>query len=220
MKHFLLAFVATLACALGPGALAATYTYTGNTYAGANGAYNTGMSITGEFTTAAPLAANLVGQDISGLVLTFTFSDGVTTITDADGTLAAFNTIPGIQVSTDGSGDITAWAIFARDLPLATAINDVNSIISTINSGMIAVQDQGADDSICTAVNGVPSCTSYSPGTQGTGINFSNPGSWVTTLPPPPPPPPVVTEVPGLTGYGLALTGLGLLLVGLRRLRR
>lgn len=216
MKRFILALLAATSCAIGTSALAQTYTYTGNNYTSASGSYDTGMSVTGEFTTAAALAPNLVAQDITGLILTFTFSDGVTTITEADGALADFNTIPGATVSTDASGDIIEWSFFARDVPLATAIGEFNDIIATANTAA-AVVDQGAVASQCTAVDATPSCTSYTP-TSGNGAVFNSAGSWVTTLPPPPPS--SAEAIPGLTGYGLALTGIGLLLLGLRRLRR
>lgn len=218
MKQYLIAVVAAIACAVSTSALAATYTYTGNTYALANGSYTTAMSITGEFTTTDPLDPNLVGQDISGLVQTFSFSDGVSTITDANGTLATFNMLPGLIVSTDGAGDITEWVVFARDLPLATAVSETNDIIVIINTGALTVTDQGLADAVCDTVDGVPSCTNYVPGTPGIGANFDSAGSWVTTLPPPPP---TSSEpIPGLSGFGLAITGFGLMLLGMRRLRR
>ena len=218
MKQAMLRGLTALLLTVAPAAFSATYTYTGNAFAIATNSYTTSDFVFGEFTTAAPLAPNLSAQDISGLVLTWTFSDGVTTLSQADGIFADFNLIPGISVSTDGAGDIIEWSIFARDVPLATAVSETNTLISTLNMPMAGVQDQGAEDAVCNTVDLVPNCTSYGAGTPGLGVNFSSPGSWVTTLPPPPPAEP--EAIPGLTGYALALTGISLLLLGMGRLRR
>jgi len=218
MKQAMLSGLTALLLTAAPAAFSATYTYTGNAFTVATNSYTTSDFVFGEFTTAAPLAPNLSAQDISGQVLTWTFSDGVTTLSQADGILADLNMVPGISVTTDGAGDIIEWSILARDLPLATAVSETNTLISTLNMPMAGVVDRGADDAVCNAVDLVPNCTSYGAGTPGLGLNLGSPGSWVTTLPPPPPA--VPEEIPGLTGFGLALTGAGLALLGMRRLRR
>jgi hypothetical protein len=108
----LTALVLTLA--LGPAANAATiYTYTGNTYTsildtGPPGVYTTSMSITGSFTTAAPLAANLSSANVTAQVTAWSFFDGRLSYTEA----GPYH-VPALlfQVSTDGGGLITGWRV-------------------------------------------------------------------------------------------------------------
>jgi hypothetical protein len=80
------------------------YAYTGNDYTYAVAPYTTSDSITGSFTIA-ELAPDLVAQLITPV--SYTFSDGVQTL---DNTNACdFCSI--FYVSTDASGQITAWLI-------------------------------------------------------------------------------------------------------------
>ena len=108
---------AVLALALtmtaGP-ALAETYRFTGANYivisneciAGPScPPYTNAMSLSGSFSTAAPLAANLpAGTEITAQVTAYSFSDGVNTYSSAapDARIRTF------QVGTDGQGNIAA----------------------------------------------------------------------------------------------------------------
>lgn len=86
-----------------------TYSYTGPTFYFASGApYSTANSITGSFTTAAPLAANLSDSNISANITAFSFTDGVATRTLANTVICRF------LVSTDASGAISGHSIWLR----------------------------------------------------------------------------------------------------------
>ena len=108
MKKLLL-----IALLLAGGSLqAATYTYTGTLFTNITnvtpptGTYTDAMSVTGQFSVAAPLAANLgMGTDITGQVTSFSFFDGRNTITEVNAPLANFDYT--FLVTTDGAGNIS-----------------------------------------------------------------------------------------------------------------
>lgn len=87
------------------------YSYTGSNYTSINdlgppGVYTTSMSISGSFTTATALAANLTDVNVFSGVTAFSFMDGRLTYTEA----GPFH-VPSIlfRVSTDAAGAIIAW---------------------------------------------------------------------------------------------------------------
>jgi hypothetical protein len=93
-------------------------TYTGNTFndffSGGSlpqDVYTSTDRVTGTIELLAPLPTNLVGGFVTPL--SFSFSDGVNTITNADPTLAATTSF---QFWTDGSGQIVHWALNLSDL--------------------------------------------------------------------------------------------------------
>jgi hypothetical protein len=79
------------------------YDYTGLDYTVAFGSYTTSESVTGTFTLAAPLADNLNDAIISPV--SFSISDGLQTITNANAATSAFT------FSTDATGNLTNWVI-------------------------------------------------------------------------------------------------------------
>ncbi len=89
---------------------AATYTYTGNDYTIIQdgpipaGTYDTTMSISGSFTVAVPLAANL-NADITASLQSFSFFDGRHTITQLNASFIGF------LVKTDATGGLITWQI-------------------------------------------------------------------------------------------------------------
>jgi PEP-CTERM motif len=99
-------------------AMATTYTYTGNPFTTAAAPFTTSDSISGSFTTSSPIAPN-TGNFSSGPfgpsvlavpildVTSFSFSDGVDTITDTSPGIAT----PILNFATDGSGNILAWQV-------------------------------------------------------------------------------------------------------------
>jgi hypothetical protein len=96
--------IAILTMALGAHSVKAstTYTYTGNDFTTAVAPFTTSDSVQGSFTIAT-LGDNLTFDSIAPT--TYTFSDGVTTINQTDGTIAEFT------VSTNGVGAIILWDI-------------------------------------------------------------------------------------------------------------
>lgn len=212
MNSFLRSLAAGIFIISSFSAAAEEYTFTGLNYSASAGSYDGTMMLSGTIVTSSAIPANATNINILGLIDTFSFSDGVNTITEADGTLAGYNVFPSGLVSTDGDGEITAWLFIARDLPLADALTETNILMTTFSGG----GDSASPAAECTTVNMVPACNIYTA-PAGDSAMTTIPGSWLRV---------VVEEprarepIPGLTGYGLALTTLGLLLLGSRRLRR
>jgi hypothetical protein len=197
-------FAALSLCVITSGAWAATqYSYTGSPYTifnpndGSNVFFPAG-SVSGTFSVGAPLAANLSGQDISGDVVSYSFSSGAATLTDANSAVAAFD------VTTDGAGSITGWLIFITT-PVA-APGDLADLIAIRSASSNIVYKDGE----CASVSAT-ACTSF---ISGTGSNASTsgggPGAWAQVSP---------RSVPALSPAWL--TGLALLLAlfGAYRLR-
>ncbi len=137
------------------------YQYMGNTYTstldGATGPndadiYRSTQFITGIVEFADPLAANL---DLTGVLnnvtpLSYSFSDGVNTITEAS---ADMRNIRNFAFSTDAMGVITDWVIaIQRLLPFPVSVGDTSntikltSIPSTVTSapGSLFVTDEAS----------------------------------------------------------------------------
>jgi hypothetical protein len=136
-----------------------TYTYTGNDFTDALAPYTTTESITGSFTVASPLGDNYPYQQIAPL--SFSFSDGVQTITNLNATLPP----PFFDFATDLNGNITTWSIF-----IGNASGDFIETNNLLNDNGLFGIDIGGD-------------------VVGIGINESNPGSWTTPPPSPTPEP-------------------------------
>ena len=154
---------------LGCVASATTYTYVGSTFNFTGGSgYTTSGSITGSFTTAAPLPTDMALTDIgpapggSNLVTGWSFTDGLNTYTQANsipfGDLFAY-----FRVQTDSFGNISQFYIeLSGPLP-PNSLNDPMHVISMISSGAGSAQSQGVDGALCTTVTaGV--CTAVGPG--------------------------------------------------------
>jgi hypothetical protein len=128
------------------------YTYTGNdfTYIIAGTAFTTSDFVSGSFTVASPLAGNQPIQALTSSVLSFSFTDGLSTI-DNPQTLWS---VPIFDVATDASGNITGW-----DIDLMSSNNgDFQSEILTRNLG-------GVGDLGRTAYNADLADNLYAPGT-------------------------------------------------------
>lgn len=222
MKRLALGLVAALAASLALPAAAEQYDYVGSTFSSAGAPYTTSMSVTGQIITSGPLAPNLDKADITGQISSFTFSDGVNTISNANGVVdTGFNILISGIVSTDGTGNITEWQFLARTTPLATAISETEDQILIANGSgapILGVLDAGFDDSVCTALNLGGDCNAFPP--VATSASTTSAGAWTLFVEPPPVDPGEAQEIPALGGFGLFGAILGLLLVGLRRLRR
>lgn len=102
-----------------PSAYCATYSYVGSNYTNIQNfqpvcnhapcySYSESMSVSGQFTVANPLSANLSDADIAAQITSISFSDGVQTLTNS-------NASWGASVSTNSSGKITsAWISLKR----------------------------------------------------------------------------------------------------------
>jgi hypothetical protein len=123
-----------------------TYTYTGNDFTDVSGPYTTSEKLTGMFNLSAAIPANHPFSDVSSLVLSFTMSDGVQTITSAEGFVEHFS------FSTDSTGAITLW------LAEVTINPGTAPSITTENFGVAAL-DMGALTNFLSGQN------SGSPGT-------------------------------------------------------
>ena len=161
-----------------PGAEAASYRFTSAPYGAGNimdftapcgrdscANYAPTMWIAGTFSTAAPLAANLVSADIYPLVTNFQFSDGITTYDSSGPGTRALR----FQVSTDASGQITgsdvefmAWQDnLAGPHSVGNPLNVVAAIAPGAGSGWtngqcisIGMGPLVADSCISTALDG------------------------------------------------------------------
>lgn len=111
-----------------------TYTYTGDPYSSADPPYAAGGSLTGSFELANPLPGFLPLSELTGLLVDFSFNDGVETRTLATSFVCDFN------VATDGAGNITQWEIRLRRSPYNPG-DPHHSIETSGQPGVI----QGAD---------------------------------------------------------------------------
>ena len=108
------------------------------------GTFDTSMRVTGSFELANPLPANLPLTDIGGDVLAFSFSNGRSTLTDADPNLTTF-----FFVQTNTAGDIDVWDLILQQALTLTPLGDHDTRIVTQNDttgllGLSGVQDLGA----------------------------------------------------------------------------
>ena len=86
---------------------AVIYEYTGSNYMyfspSGSSIYDDTMAVTGSFTVSSPLID--FNGDLSSLVTSYIFNDGIHTITDADGLFGDF------RMSTDSFGNPVTWSI-------------------------------------------------------------------------------------------------------------
>ena len=205
---------ALLALILAPQAWATTYTLLGATYVPAfsTGAYTSATGITGSFTTASPLPANLVNAKIAGgtgglgLVTSWSFNDGVFTYTDASSAIYLLDG-SNFVVSTDAGGTITNFFIILT-LPKTGAVVgqsteflflgfDGPGTVSALRSLCLALVTPGGS---CEGYNGAP--TDQASSGDGATATFTSSGS------PPPPPPGPAASIPTLSQYGYLFLAL------------
>lgn len=122
--------------------------------------FSTAMSVSGSFTTSAPLAANLASANVAPLITSYSFSDGLTTYanTDPDSRIYFF------EITTNGSGAITdvnilleRWLTGTSPHVAGDRIAFLQTYDGTANNNWrcntIAVSPAGAADSCSAAVN-------------------------------------------------------------------
>lgn len=129
-KHLL-----PLTLAIAAHASAATYSYTGPDYdttqnaaapcatpSCANYTTNPPMRQTGQFTTNQALAGSQVNADISGLITSYSFSDGITQYTSG----GTGSRLVAANVYTDVAGNITSIALTLQKWQTPGAVHGVN----------------------------------------------------------------------------------------------
>lgn len=177
-----------------------TYTYTGQTYQLARGAYTTSERVTGELTLAAPLGPGMVFNAMSPApltVLSFSFSDGVQTLTDASA-----STTVSFVFGTNTAGLPTQWYVDLYQTELEGVIYSNGSFIPEYGFNQIesVVEGNLQQDSV---FNG------YSPrgGSGWVADNQNAPGTWTVTVNTVPAVAATAAPEPG--SLGLVVTGLG-----------
>jgi len=201
MKTVLTGFV-VLALFVSSYASATVYNYTGANFTATAGSYTTAMRITGTIATNSPIPPNSVDFDISGILTSWSFSDGVQTISDVTGVLHPHPTlVPAFD--TDGLGNITG-AVFLTlaSKPLGTTLLDTDSIIQIHPSG--GGLDTAYVDAPCVNVSsGV--CRDWNFITNS---GQSKVGGVWETVPPPEPVPTMFARSLILLAFILGLIGL------------
>jgi len=139
-------FALVFLLASAPAQASAIYTYVGNPFSDIvdlpfpPGTFDTSMRVTGFFELANPLPSDLPLTDIGADVLSFSFSNGRSTLTAADSNLSTF-----FFVQTDAAGQISVWDIIVQQTLL---ISEHDTQIVTQNDidgalGLSGVQDRG-----------------------------------------------------------------------------
>ena len=159
------------------------------------------MRVTGTLVTSSPIPPSSE-TDISGILISWSFSDGVQTITSADGALNP-NYPP--LVVTDEQGVITDSFLVVFPSPISTTIGATDNYI-----GVAFGSSVGVIDIVCSSVtDGV--CDSWSEPESNYAQSNSD-GAWETSV--------TSSSIPTMTQWSLMLMALLLGLVGITRIRR
>jgi hypothetical protein len=168
--------------ALGGSAWATTYTYTGSNFNFVVAPYTTAMSITGSFTTASPLPANMAVTDIgpngSNLVTAWSFTDSINTYTQANSVVLP--QLGTFRIGTDATGSVTSFYIqLEQPLPPHT----VGQLLNTVTiANFTLTQSQDISGAPCATLSGTV-CATLNPGAA-FGDSTSS-GSFAPTIAPP-----------------------------------
>lgn len=134
----------------------ATYTYTGNHFTDVMGTYTVADRLTGFFTVPAALpSSSSYPTEVSSVVSSFSFNDGVQTLNSANAAIVAF------AIGTDDGGNLVQWSIRLWRTPIPTSLG---ALMDGIHSASLPisppsdwlVQDVGFQEGLCLNVsNGI-----------------------------------------------------------------
>jgi len=208
MRRTLLTF-AVFALLISNYAYATTYTYTGENFDQVYGDYTTGMNVTGTIVTSSPIPPNSVDFDISPILTSWSFNDGMNTISSSNGKLVIY--LP--RFSTDAQGNIIKYFWAIANMGVAPVEGDPVEFISSTNDVEIGIADAGFTDVLCMdVIDNV--CTSFFVDLPfNNGRVYGQEGTWVKTNDP-------ARSVPTLSQWSLILLALMLGMVGIARFRR
>jgi hypothetical protein len=111
------------------------YTYTGKRFTDVAGVYTTNMRMTGTLTTSIPIPPNSPPFDISPILTSWSFKDGVNTISSSNG-----ESFPGEFpiFGTDAEGNISGYYWVVISSPIGTTIGDlVNAMRLEASAGVV-----------------------------------------------------------------------------------
>ena len=189
----------------------ASYSYTGHQFELVRGAYTTNDKVVVSFSLPSPLAPGST-TDITGSVTSYSFSDGVQTLTQDNSAL-----ITG-SITTDGSGAPLVWSLAAFETPLPDTVGDPLYGITLSRTDTHVVTESGIRDFPCLSVTaGV--CLGFNPGDPTVGetgrfgpATAAPARPWAVNV--------NAVPVPALGGLALLMLAAALALFGLLALSR
>lgn len=198
---------------------AATYNYTGAIYTnitnhttstlGLVGNYLNTMKVTGTLTTAAPLAANLAGANISAQITGYTFFDGFTTFASSD---ANIRLADNFVVSSNAFGQIIGMDAAIERWQAGAAPHVVNDRLDYLLFSGAAVD--GIHNLKCNGVGVSPAgiadaCTSPTLDSNSSEAFVVSGGVWSEPVAG------TVSTVPTLSEWGVIILSLSIVVFGM-----
>jgi len=209
------------ALCVSPGLSATTYIYSGAPYtlvqnftnpcgAGPCANYSLGEKISGQFTTAAPLAPNLVNQNVLPSVTSYVFSDGIDIYSSAN----LNSRVDNFVFSTDASGMITSWNVIIMSWQTGTsphAAADRLARFDLISSTPDVTENNTPCAAVVTAPSGVTdACVVFMPDASTSFGDALTSGTWTVVQ---------QQSIPTLSKWTMLLLLVLITGVGMRALR-